>query len=44
MAQTMASTQTIKFTTCDGPVSYMGQDAVQADIENLKARSKAFPR
>src|SRR5215831_9410192 len=37
MAQTMASAQTIKFTTCDGPVSYVGQDAVRADIENLKA-------
>jgi 5-methyltetrahydropteroyltriglutamate--homocysteine methyltransferase len=40
MAQTMASTQTIKFTTCDGPVSYVGQDAVQADIENLKAATQ----
>jgi len=40
MAQTMASTQTIKFTTCDGPVSYVGQDAVQADIENLKAAAE----
>jgi 5-methyltetrahydropteroyltriglutamate--homocysteine methyltransferase len=37
MAQSMASTATIKFTTCDGPVSYVGHDAVQADIENLKA-------
>jgi 5-methyltetrahydropteroyltriglutamate--homocysteine methyltransferase len=40
MAPTMASTQTIKFTTCDGPVSYVGQDAVQADIENLKAATE----
>ena len=40
MAQTMASAQTIKFTTCDGPVSYVGQDAVRADIENLKAAAQ----
>ena len=40
MAQTMASAQTIKFTTCDGPVSYVGQDALQADIDNLKAATE----
>jgi 5-methyltetrahydropteroyltriglutamate--homocysteine methyltransferase len=37
VAQIMASAAAIKFTTCDGPVSYVGQDAVQTDIENLKA-------
>jgi 5-methyltetrahydropteroyltriglutamate--homocysteine methyltransferase len=37
LALTMATAATIKFTTCDGPVSYVGQDAVQADIDNLKA-------
>jgi 5-methyltetrahydropteroyltriglutamate--homocysteine methyltransferase len=37
MAATMASAATIKFTTCDGPVKFEGQAAVQADIGNLKA-------
>ncbi len=37
MAATMASAAEIRFTTCDGPVSYVGQAAVRADIENLKA-------
>ncbi|MGH3197623.1 MAG: cobalamin-independent methionine synthase II family protein [Streptosporangiaceae bacterium] len=37
MAQTMASAATIRFTSCDGPVAYAGQRAVQSDIENLKA-------
>jgi 5-methyltetrahydropteroyltriglutamate--homocysteine methyltransferase len=36
LAATMASAAEIRFTTCDGPVSYVGQTAVQADIENLK--------
>ena len=40
MAQTMASVPTFKLTTCDGPVSYVGQDALQADIENLKAATE----
>lgn len=31
MAQTMASAAKIKFTTCDGPVAYVGQRAVQSD-------------
>ena len=43
MAQIMASTPTIKLTTCDGPVSYVGQDAVRADIENLKAATEGVP-
>jgi 5-methyltetrahydropteroyltriglutamate--homocysteine methyltransferase len=34
---TMASVSQIRFTTCDGPVSFVGQEAVQADIDNLKA-------
>jgi 5-methyltetrahydropteroyltriglutamate--homocysteine methyltransferase len=37
MAATMASAAEIRFTSCDGPVSFDGQAAVQADIENLKA-------
>jgi 5-methyltetrahydropteroyltriglutamate--homocysteine methyltransferase len=36
MAATMASAAGIRFTSCDAPVSYVGQAAVQADIENLK--------
>lgn len=37
LAETVESAATIRFTTCDGPVSYTGQSAVQADIDNLKA-------
>lgn len=37
MAATMASAAKIRFTTCDGPVSYQGHDAVLHDIEHLKA-------
>ena len=37
MAQTMASAATIRFTSCDGPVAYVGQAAVQSDIDTLKA-------
>ncbi len=40
MAQTMESVATVRFATCDGPVSYVGQSAVQADIENLKAATE----
>jgi 5-methyltetrahydropteroyltriglutamate--homocysteine methyltransferase len=36
-AATTASTAEIRFTSCDGPVSYVGQAAVEADIANLKA-------
>jgi len=36
-AQTVASAATIRFTTCDGPVEYVGQAAVQSDIDILKA-------
>jgi len=36
-AKTLAFAENVRFTTCDGPVAYTGQDAVQADIENLKA-------
>jgi 5-methyltetrahydropteroyltriglutamate--homocysteine methyltransferase len=43
MAQTMASAATIRFTSCDGPVAYVGQGAVQADIENLKTAAKGVP-
>jgi 5-methyltetrahydropteroyltriglutamate--homocysteine methyltransferase len=37
MAQNMASVANIRFTSCDGPVEYVGQAALQADIDNLKA-------
>ncbi len=37
LAATMESVSEIRFTTCDGPVAYVGQDAVRNDIENLKA-------
>ena len=40
MAQTMASAATIRFTTCDGPVRYVGQAAVQSDIDTLKAATE----
>jgi 5-methyltetrahydropteroyltriglutamate--homocysteine methyltransferase len=40
IAATMASVAEIRFTSCDGPVSYVGQSAVQADIENLQAAVK----
>jgi 5-methyltetrahydropteroyltriglutamate--homocysteine methyltransferase len=36
-AQAATALSAIQFTTCDGPVRYTGQDAVQTDIENLKA-------
>ncbi len=37
LATSMTAVAGIKFTTCDGPVSFVGQDAVRADIDNLKA-------
>src|SRR6201981_3078999 len=40
MAQTMASVATIRFTSCDGPVRYVGHAAVQSDIDTLKAATK----
>lgn len=43
LAQTMAMAATIRFTTCDGPVTYVGQRAVQADIDNLKAAVEGVP-
>jgi 5-methyltetrahydropteroyltriglutamate--homocysteine methyltransferase len=43
MAKNMASTAAIKFTSCDGPVAYVGQRAVQSDIENLKAATEGVP-
>lgn len=36
-AVTMGAAAKVRFTTCDGPVAYEGQAAVQADIDNLKA-------
>ena len=40
MAQNMASVANVRFTSCDGPVEYVGQAAVQADIDNLKAAAE----
>ncbi|MGI9092492.1 MAG: hypothetical protein ACR2FF_03415 [Mycobacteriales bacterium] len=37
MAATMSQAADIRWTSCDGPVSFEGRDAVQADIANLKA-------
>jgi 5-methyltetrahydropteroyltriglutamate--homocysteine methyltransferase len=37
LAATMASAAEIRFTSCDGPVAFTGHEAVQADIDNLKA-------
>jgi 5-methyltetrahydropteroyltriglutamate--homocysteine methyltransferase len=42
MAATMASAAEIRFTSCDGPVSYVGQRAVEADIANLKGAVEDF--
>ena len=42
-AQTRAAAAAIRFVTCDGPVRYTGQQAVQADIENLKAATEGVP-
>ena len=35
LAATMPSE--LRFTSCDGPVSYVGREALEADINNLKA-------
>jgi len=43
LAQTRTAVAAIRFTTCDGPVSYVGQRAVQADIDNLKAAVEGIP-
>jgi 5-methyltetrahydropteroyltriglutamate--homocysteine methyltransferase len=37
MAQLMGSMPPMKLVSCDGPVRYVGQGAVQSDIEDLKA-------
>jgi 5-methyltetrahydropteroyltriglutamate--homocysteine methyltransferase len=37
MAQLMGSMPPMKLVSCDGPVRYVGQSAVQSDIEDLKA-------
>ena len=39
----MAYGANIRFTSCDGPVTYVGQSAVQADIDNLKAATEGVP-
>lgn len=43
LAETMAYGASIRFTSCDGPVRYVGQPALQADIENLKAATEDVP-
>jgi 5-methyltetrahydropteroyltriglutamate--homocysteine methyltransferase len=40
MTELMTSVSQIRYTTCDGPVSYTGQQAVRADIDNLKAAAE----
>jgi 5-methyltetrahydropteroyltriglutamate--homocysteine methyltransferase len=37
MAQLMGNVANWNYRLCQGPVSYMGQEALRADIENLKA-------
>ena len=37
MAQLMGAMPPMKLVSCDGPVAYVGQSAVQSDIEYLKA-------
>jgi 5-methyltetrahydropteroyltriglutamate--homocysteine methyltransferase len=37
---TRAYLKNLRFTICDGPVTYIGQRAIQADIDNLKAATK----
>ena len=37
MAQLMGAMPPMKLVSCDGPVAYTGQSAVQSDIEDLKA-------
>jgi 5-methyltetrahydropteroyltriglutamate--homocysteine methyltransferase len=36
VSKTLSFSQNVRFTTCEGPVTYIGQAAVQADIDNLK--------
>jgi 5-methyltetrahydropteroyltriglutamate--homocysteine methyltransferase len=40
MAQLMGSMPPMKLVSCDGPVAYVGQRAVQSDIEDLKAATR----
>ena len=40
MAQLMGSMPPMKLVSCDGPVAYAGQSAVQSDIEDLKAATR----
>jgi 5-methyltetrahydropteroyltriglutamate--homocysteine methyltransferase len=40
MAQLMGSMPPMKLVSCDGPVAYAGQRAVQSDIEDLKAATR----
>jgi 5-methyltetrahydropteroyltriglutamate--homocysteine methyltransferase len=42
-AQMVGFAANVRFTICDGPVAYTGQQAVQADIDNLRAATKAVP-
>jgi 5-methyltetrahydropteroyltriglutamate--homocysteine methyltransferase len=42
-ARTLTFRSNIRFTACDGPVSYNGHAAVQADIDNLKAATAGVP-
>jgi 5-methyltetrahydropteroyltriglutamate--homocysteine methyltransferase len=37
MAQLMGTMPPMKLVSCDGPVAYVGQSAVQSDIEDLRA-------
>jgi 5-methyltetrahydropteroyltriglutamate--homocysteine methyltransferase len=37
LAGSLVNSAEIRYTACDGPVSFIGHDAVRADIDNLKA-------
>lgn len=42
MTVTMDAATKVEFVTCDGPVSFQGQEAVQKDIDNLKAAQQGL--
>lgn len=44
MAQTMESVATVRFTTCDGPVSYVGRMRSRPTSITSRQARKAFPR
>jgi 5-methyltetrahydropteroyltriglutamate--homocysteine methyltransferase len=41
--QTLTYMKNLRFTICDGPVTYVGHAALQADIDNLRTVTQATP-